>query len=676
MSSGDVPLLMQGDDVKPEVVKPKRGGICTEDEYSTAFPLPDPYANNKKYAKDFGQTFLMAVAVGIIGVCFNSIVAWSQHQWWPDDYPEEPETVALKSGEWYWVGVTTVAGFLVGLLSHFVLPKPHKGFFVQLSIGDVDYSQAPGVVLVSIVSLAGGCSLGPECALAFAGGGLAAWYAHLRGWKDSDRSSFVLSGMVAAIGAVFPSPVLSVMLMIEMNERKDCWDYRGLYMRSISLLTLAATTSFTIYYAMLEAGWLSINTFLKPINVDGASRIFLGISTNFIWTDCLTAAVIGVVAGFIGLLTFIIVGFINKNFNRLRNRISATGCHPVLSRIIPSTIAGVLIGLLAVAMPLTMGSGAEQLPALVRGSIIAQEIVQFNSNFTKPDLSDNFPDLDLDLGFLDRFNVTKLDIEKYQESFGARPLLLAALGKAVAFGLARGGGFVGGLIFPLIFIGASVGMAASALIPSLPWLLSFTCFFAAVPCSIMPAPISAMGIAAFTLAIGPYETAPIFTAAVVSHLTVLGSGVFQKIVPSRLPPANVIIEYEARMRDAKRARDSTFFSGKGQGPTDLNAMSAINGENSVVYSPPPPPQGPTDLNASANGGEYAAVATSSEDLPPASYEQDSSMGNSTMRSNRESLPWSSPLQQTAVDENFSFSSVNSDSRYRDARRMPSFASGI
>ena len=59
----------------------------------------------------------------------------------------------------------------------------------------------------------------------------------------------------------------------------------------------------------------------------------------------------------------------------------------------------------------------------------------------------------------------------------------------------------------------------------------------------MPAPISAMGIAAFTLAIGPYETAPIFVAAVVAHITTLGLNVFQSIVPSRLPPADVIIKY-------------------------------------------------------------------------------------------------------------------------------------
>ena len=71
----------------------------------------------------------------------------------------------------------------------------HKGFFLQLSIGDVDYQQAPGVVLISIVSLAGGCSLGPECALAFAGGGLAAWYAHYRQYDDAERQSLVLSGM-------------------------------------------------------------------------------------------------------------------------------------------------------------------------------------------------------------------------------------------------------------------------------------------------------------------------------------------------------------------------------------------------------------------------------------------------------------------------------------------------
>ena len=83
-------------------------------------------------------------------------------------------------------------------------------------------------------------------------------------------------------------------------------------------------------------------------------------------------------------------------------------------------------------------------------------------------------------------------------------------------------GFIGGPIFPALFIGGTAGVAVHQIFPSVPLGLAFTCLLAAVPGALAPAPFSMVLMAAFLTQVGALQTAPILIAVVTAFLTMEG----------------------------------------------------------------------------------------------------------------------------------------------------------
>ena len=99
--------------------------------------------------------------------------------------------------------------------------------------------------------------------------------------------------------------------------------------------------------------------------------------------------------------------------------------------------------------------------------------------------------------------------------------LLAAIviAKMVTFAVSQASGFVGGPIFPSLFIGGTAGVLVHQVIPGVPLGLAFTCLLAAVPGALAPAPFSMVLMAAFLTQVGALQTAPILIAVVTAFLT-------------------------------------------------------------------------------------------------------------------------------------------------------------
>jgi H+/Cl- antiporter ClcA len=99
--------------------------------------------------------------------------------------------------------------------------------------------------------------------------------------------------------------------------------------------------------------------------------------------------------------------------------------------------------------------------------------------------------------------------------------LLAAIliAKMLTFAVSQGSGFVGGPIFPSLFIGGTAGVLVHQVIPGVPLGLAFTCLLAAVPGALAPAPFSMVLMAAFLTQVGALQTAPILIAVVTAFLT-------------------------------------------------------------------------------------------------------------------------------------------------------------
>lgn len=136
------------------------------------------------------------------------------------------------------------------------------------------------------------------------------------------------------------------------------------------------------------------------------------------------------------------------------------------------TLGGTAFGLIGVALPLTLFTGSDQLKSVLR-----------------------------DAGTL---------------GFGLLVAILFA--KILAFALSMGSGFIGGPIFPSLFIGGTAGVAVHEAVSSVPLGLAFTCMFAAVAGALVAAPFAMALTAAFMTQVGALQTAPILIAVVTSFL--------------------------------------------------------------------------------------------------------------------------------------------------------------
>ena len=141
--------------------------------------------------------------------------------------------------------------------------------------------------------------------------------------------------------------------------------------------------------------------------------------------------------------------------------------------IVKSVIGGLAFGLVGVILPLTMFTGSDQLKTVITTG-----------------------------GML-----------------GAGFLAALVIAKIATFALSEASGFVGGPIFPTLFIGGTAGVLVHQVIPGIPLGLAFTCMFAAVPGALISAPFSMVLLAAFVTQVGALQTAPILIAVVTAFLT-------------------------------------------------------------------------------------------------------------------------------------------------------------
>lgn len=105
-------------------------------------------------------------------------------------------------------------------------------------------------------------------------------------------------------------------------------------------------------------------------------------------------------------------------------------------------------------------------------------------------------------------------------ALGVALLVAILIGKMFTFAVSSGTGFIGGPIFPILFIGGTTGIIVNQIFPEIPLALAFTCMLAAVPGSIVAAPFSLVLLVATLTQVGALQTSPIVIAVATSFLTV------------------------------------------------------------------------------------------------------------------------------------------------------------
>jgi H+/Cl- antiporter ClcA len=246
-----------------------------------------------------------------------------------------PKNPGWGDGSLWWVGVTAGAGVLVGVLRRlFRVPATLAGTVQELKDARVEPSTAPAAVAVSLVSLVGGASLGPEDALGKMGGALGTWFSERRKLREDVRETNTLSGMAGAYGGLLASPLLATMLVVEL-ARPKARQFADALVASL----LSSSVAFALYFPI--AGSTFVGIYAVP-------------SYKYEDWQLLAAIPLGLVAGGLALITVVAIGIMRKLAAPLAKR-----------TILRATIGGVMFGLVGVALPLTLFTGTDQLATVI-----------------------------------------------------------------------------------------------------------------------------------------------------------------------------------------------------------------------------------------------------------------------------------------------------------------------
>jgi H+/Cl- antiporter ClcA len=408
------------------------------------------FAKSKEYWIRFGWGILLGLLSALGAFIFVAIMDFGIDLLWP-----EPPDAALFSGAWQIVVIMTLGGFLVGLLYRFTNAREVNPF-VSMVKGDMDTRPVPAGVLVSLITLVSGFSLGPEIPAGMIAAGLSDWVSKWRNLKEDVRKSNIVSGVVAAYSGVFTSPLAILVIPLELPHMQSLAYY--------SVLIIAAAAGVIGFVVFFLGGGFEFSGMLRLLDLPDYDLE--------IWH-----ILVGVILGVLGAVLTMIYGLMRKGLNRLvvpLNRMP----------IVRGTLGGLLLGLLAMALPLTLflGSG---------GLVVVTE------------------------------NAAEL---------GVTLLIVYVFAKMLATAGAQSTGFIGGPIFPMFFIGGTAGTVVHLLFPQIPITLSVSTI---VPAALLPIPVS-LGLLTMLIAgLSILDAIPVFVAALVGFLVVQGFGLIKRDQPEK-----------------------------------------------------------------------------------------------------------------------------------------------
>jgi hypothetical protein len=208
-------------------------------------PMPAGFGREKRFWKITLLSCVMGMFMGVVGVGFMNAADYGPRMWVGKETFLYAEDCQFNAGKKRWILIVGGSGLLVGIARWLIdYPNSLPGLFAEIRDYHVEPKWSPFTFLLSMGSLWGGASLGPEQALSNLGGGMATYLAehYLEERMDSDdKKLVVLSGMSGALGALFPTPLLAVLMIHELGNPPRA------YMESIIILSSSACCSFAVY---------------------------------------------------------------------------------------------------------------------------------------------------------------------------------------------------------------------------------------------------------------------------------------------------------------------------------------------------------------------------------------------------------------------------------------------
>ncbi|MEU8776231.1 chloride channel protein [Streptomyces sp. NPDC048606] len=167
------------------------------------------------YLKTLVICGLVGIPVSLAAFWFLAGMHWLEHALWDD----LPRSLGWDTAPWWWpLVLLPLAGVLVALVA---LRLPGGGGHIPaagMGGGATLPIALPGVLLAAAASLPLGATLGPEAPLIALGGGLALMFRDLTRSPAPKRTAVLLgaAGAGAAVSAIFGSPLIGAVLLIEM----------------------------------------------------------------------------------------------------------------------------------------------------------------------------------------------------------------------------------------------------------------------------------------------------------------------------------------------------------------------------------------------------------------------------------------------------------------------------
>ena len=93
--------------------------------------------------------------------------------------------------------------------------------------------------------------------------------------------------------------------------------------------------------------------------------------------------------------------------------------------------------------------------------------------------------------------------------------------KIFAVAVSQSSGFLGGTVFPILFIGGIAGFTIHLIFPAIPVALAVSALLAAVPGATLSAPLSIILIAGAGVGLGVEGLPPIIIAVIVAQLGIM-----------------------------------------------------------------------------------------------------------------------------------------------------------
>jgi H+/Cl- antiporter ClcA len=251
-------------------------------------------------------------------------------------WEEIPHELGVDPYSWYALAVTTIGGLAVGVLLRVVPghggPGPAEGH--GIGIDEVRPSHAAGMVLVSLVSLVAGASLGPEAALIAVA--LAVGAVLSKRFQRAELSRvFGMSGVGSILSGLFGSPLAPAAMTLEMTAVTG----RKLYVFLVPVL-IASAVGLLTFDAILDGPLLEIA--LPSYSAVALSHVF-------------EALAIAAVAAGVGMLLVVLLRGVQRVLQPIADR-----------TVLKATLGGLGIGVIAlIAGEETLFSGEHELEVLL-----------------------------------------------------------------------------------------------------------------------------------------------------------------------------------------------------------------------------------------------------------------------------------------------------------------------